>query len=229
VDLIIAAPESARAEFAGLADDFPFLWYSTHPRAQAVLDVLERDFNDREARLEALDVPRICREVEQRGRISVRESMALLHAYSRSELALAISRLDQDKGVLWLEGIGLCSIRWSESLQGKIAIWVGEAPEHRLTLAALQQIISTEEPDLSELGSSAVELLAQRSGCAVSRASIFDIEILAPGTAPAAPEIRDESPARMLRSQPRTVIRRKQSRAQYETPSFFGVEPPDDR
>jgi predicted nuclease of restriction endonuclease-like RecB superfamily len=228
VDLIIAAPESARAEFADVADDFPFLWYSNHPRAQGVLDLLERDFNDREERLGALDVPSICREVVRRGRISVRESMALLHAYSRSEVTLAVSRLDQDPGVVWLEGIGLCSHPWLQTLEVKIAIWVGEAAGQRLPLAMLNQLISSSEPDLGELGGSAVELLAQRSGCTVSRTSIFDIEVLAPGAAPAAPETPIESPARMLRTQPRRAIRRNQSRAQYETPSFFGVEPPDD-
>jgi predicted nuclease of restriction endonuclease-like RecB superfamily len=228
VDLIIAAPESARVEFADVADDFPFLWYSNHPRAQAVLDLLERDFNDREHRLGALDVPGICREVVRRGRIAVRESMALLHVYSRSEVTLAVSQLDQDPGVVWLEGIGLCSNPWLQTLEGKIATWVVEASEQRLPLAVLHQFISTEEPDLGELGGSAVELLAQRSGCIVSRSSIFDIEILAPGAAPAAPETPIESPVRMLRTQPRTAIRRKQSRAQYETPSFFEVEPTDD-
>jgi hypothetical protein len=228
VDLIIAAPESARAEFANVAADFPFLWYGTHPRAQAVLDLLERDFNDREERLGALDVPSICREVVRRGHISVRESMALLHVYSRSEVTLAVSRLDQDPDVIWLEGIGLCSNPWLQILEGKIAAWVTEASEQRLPLAVLHQFISTHEPSFSELGGTAVELLAQRSGCTVSRRSIFDIEVLAPGASPSAPEISIESPARMLRSQPRTVIRRKQSRAQYETPSFFGVEPTDE-
>jgi predicted nuclease of restriction endonuclease-like RecB superfamily len=228
VELIIAAPESARVEFADVADDFPFLWYSNHPRAQAVLDLLERDYNDREERLGALDVPDICREVVRRGRISVRETMALLHVYSRSEVTLAVSRLGQDTGVVWLEGIGLCSNPWLQTLEAKIATWVGEASGQRLPLAVLHQFISTEEPDLDELGGSAVELLAQRSGCIVSRSSIFDIEVLAPGAAPAAPETPVESPARMLRTQPRAAIRRKQSRAQYETPSFFGVEPTDD-
>jgi predicted nuclease of restriction endonuclease-like RecB superfamily len=228
VDLIIAAPESARAEFADVADDFPFLWYSNHPRAQAVLDLLERDFNDRDERLGAVDIRSLCREVVRRGRVSVRESMALLHVYSRSEVTLAVSRIGQDQSVLWLEGIGLCSTSWLQTLEGKISTWVGEASEQRLPLSVLHQLISTEETELGELGGSAVELLAQRSGCSVSRSSIFDIEVLAPGAVPAAPETPVESPARMLRPQPRTAIRRKQSRAQYETPLIFGVEPPDD-
>jgi hypothetical protein len=190
--------------------------------------LLERDFNDREERLGAVDVPSLCREVVRRGHVSVRESMAMLRVYSRSEITLAISRLGQDQSVLWLEGIGLCSTSWLQTLEGKISTWIEEASDQRLPLSVLHQLIATEEPELGELGGSAVELLAQRSGCSVSRSSIFDIDVLAPGVALAAPETPIESPARMLRPQPRTAIRRKQSRAQYETPSIFGVEPTDD-
>jgi predicted nuclease of restriction endonuclease-like RecB superfamily len=228
VDLIVAAPESARPEFADVADDFPFLWYGTHPRAQAVLDVLERDFNDRDERLGALDILRICREVELRGCIPVRETMALLHVYSRSELALAVKRFDLDLGVAWLEGIGLCSSRWRESLVTKIGTWVREASGQRLPLDLLTQLISTEESKLGELDGAAVEQLAQMSGCTVHRTGIFDTEVLADGVAPTAVEKSTESPARMLRTQPRTAVRRKQSRAQYETPSFFPIEPADE-
>ncbi|MGO8950075.1 MAG: DUF790 family protein [Ktedonobacterales bacterium] len=229
VNMIVAAPESARAEFSGLVNDFPFLWYSTHPRAQAVLEVLEREFNDRRERLAALDIAGICREVARRRCIPSRESMALLHVYSRSELALALARIPEGPGgVVWLEGIGLCSGDWCHALLAEIGKWVSGAPGQRMELTALRQLIATEVPGQGELGGPEAELLATMSGCTVLRASIFDVDVLAPGVSPEPLENPPESPARMLPTQPRTALRRKHSRAKYKTPAFFPIEPAHD-
>ncbi len=228
VDMIVAAPESAHAEFAELEDDFPFLWYAAHPSAQAILDLLERDFNDRLERLAALDIGRILLEVERRGRIPSRETMALLHVYSRSELALAVTRIQERAGILWLEGIGLCSSSWCRDVLAEIAHWVGEAPEQKMALTSLGRLISASEPLLEGLGDPEVELLATMSGCSILRTSIFDVEALAPGVDPVILEKPHPSPARMLPTQPHTSVRRKHSRAQHESLTFFPNEPEHD-
>jgi len=245
VAMIVAAPESSRGEFASLVEDFPFLWYNNRPSAQAVLDRLEQDFNDLPERLASLDALRISQEVQRRRHISPRESMALLYVYTRNELAMALAQIEQslqsqnaietsrtqdtadafERPVLtWLEGIGLCSTAWCSTLFAQVRGWVATAPEQRLTLTSLCRLIHTAEPDLVELAGPEVELLAQRAGCSLARSTIFDIEVLAPGVM-AALDNPVKLPARMLRTQPHRAMRRKQSRAQYETPSFFTVEP----
>jgi predicted nuclease of restriction endonuclease-like RecB superfamily len=251
VPIIVAAPEEARAEFASVAADFPFLWYTHHPGAQSLLDLLERDFNDLAERLAGLDTPGLWREVRQRDYIPLRESMVLLHVYTRRELAAALalagvtsSELDSMprprqvllpersksvaetaySGVWWLEGVGLCSTDWRQQTLARIRDLVTSAPEQRLTVPALCELVQRAQPELAELAAAEVELLAQLAGCTISRTTIFDAEVLGPGVAPAlAPPT--EPPARMLQTQPRRAVRRKQSRTHYETPSFFPAEP----
>jgi|SRR5579885_932861 predicted nuclease of restriction endonuclease-like RecB superfamily len=240
VAMIVAAPESARAEFASVVDDFPFLWYTNRLSVQALLDLLERDFNDFAARVAALDGARIRREVQQRGHIPPRESMALLHVYTRNELALAVAQLeslaptdpanpDGQQAIVWLEGIGLCSAAWREGLLARVRGWVSEAPEQRLPLTTLRALIVAAQPELHELAEPAVESLAELAGCTVVRTSIFEAEALAPGVTPdTAPMQQKPLPARQPsprpQAQPRRGSRRKQSRAEYETPSFFPAD-----
>jgi predicted nuclease of restriction endonuclease-like RecB superfamily len=255
VPIIVAAPEEARAEFASVAADFPFLWYTHHPSAQSLLDLLERDFNDLAERLAGLDVPALWREVRQRDYIPLRESMVLVHVYSRSELTAALELagltmselasktppgqtppLQEPKsvaeaaesggfaGVCWLEGIGLCSAEWRQRTLIRILDLVTSAPEQHLTLAGLCELVWRAQPELADLSAGGVELLAHLAGCTIARTTIFDVEVLGPGVAPVL-DPPTEPPARMLQTQPRRAVRRKQSRTHYETPSFFSAEP----
>lgn len=228
VDMIIAAPESARAEFAGLADSFPFLWYTDHPSVQTLLDLLERDYSDRDERLAAVDFERIGQEAIRRRWIPARESMALLHIYSRSELDMALAHLAAEADVRWLPGIGLCSDPWCHELLSSIATWVKEAEGGRLAVPSLAERVACWEPSLGNLADPEVEVLAQMSGCTVARSSLFEAQILAEGMVPAPMPAPESTPARMLGTQPRRAVRRKHSRSQYVSPAIFQTEPADD-
>ena len=60
VALIVAAPEDARAEFAGLDASYPFLWYRDDAiSAPAIVTAIERAYDDFPDRLAALDLPRL--------------------------------------------------------------------------------------------------------------------------------------------------------------------------
>ncbi len=82
VPLLLAAPESARAEFAALAGQLPILWYRSYLSAPALLAVLERDYNDFEARLARLDIAGIRAEVATRGRIPPAEAYRLMRCFT---------------------------------------------------------------------------------------------------------------------------------------------------
>jgi predicted nuclease of restriction endonuclease-like RecB superfamily len=248
VAMIVAAPESARAEFTSLGDTLPFLWYTHHPRAQAVLDLLEQSFNDLPERLALLDSSRIQQEVQRRGYVPVRETMALFGVYTRNELATALASVDGDlrahgwgsirqglekwaevsmeheTGLIWLAGIGLLSTFWLVTLLEKIRDWVTAAPAQALPLLTVRELILADRPILIELADSEVERLTQMAGCRVHRSSMFDAQILGPGAelVLAEPEV---PPARMLRTQPRRTVRRKESRAHNEAPSLFPIQP----
>jgi hypothetical protein len=248
---MVAAPESARAEFSAVGDTLPFLWYNHHPRAQAVLDLLEQNFNDLEGRLASLDSFGIFAEVQRRGYVPVRETMALLGVYTRNELAKALTSVDGDlrahgqgsvsqgpqdwegssnedaTSLIWLAGIGLCSRTWLVTLLERIRDWVTTAPGRALPLLTVRELIRADRPIVMELAESEVELLAQMAECRIVRSTMFDAQVLGSGAVPApdAPDAPDVPPARMLRTQPRRTVRRKESRAHNETPSLFPVEP----
>ncbi|HEY1387764.1 MAG TPA: DUF790 family protein, partial [Ktedonobacterales bacterium] len=94
VTLAIAAPESARGELGVFEGVFPLLWYTRdHIRAHELIALLDRSYDDSAQRLATLDLPRIAAEVTLRGRISPRESYALLHSYTRAELDTALRAL----------------------------------------------------------------------------------------------------------------------------------------
>jgi hypothetical protein len=248
VAIIVAAPELARAEFASLGDTLPFLWYTHHPSAQALLDLLDRYFNDLSARLASLDSYSIHEEVQRRGYIPVRETMTLLRVYTRNELATALSAVDGDlrahdqgainqgpegwegsgmkpaTGLIWLSSMGLLSNVWLAPLLDKILDQVSAAPGRALPLPRVRELILADRPVLIDLAEPEVELLTQMAGCRVVRSTMFDAQVLGPGADPV-PADSTPPPARMLRTQPRRTVRRKDSGAHDETPSLFPIQP----
>ncbi len=115
VPLILAAPESARAEFGALVGQLPVLWYREYLSAPALLALLEREYNDFDARLAALDadsIHAIQATVAARSRIPLDEAYALLRCYTRAELAATLDILgqrihhngDEDAAPRWIEG-----------------------------------------------------------------------------------------------------------------------------
>ena len=271
VTQLVAAPQSGRADFAALDPAIPVLWYANRVSAAALLALLDRAYDDFPQRLAALDPAQIRAEVQLRGCVPPTEASTLLHCYTRNELSAALAHInaqqldanspreggvavDQGAGALpptnskaagelhWLDGLGLCAASWFDTLLTRIHELVASAPTGRLSLAALGQQLARELHDISP---TSVEELASRAGLIVSRASIFDIEVLLPEAAPSpVPEASaaaassplatpsgaaPTSPRRVQSAQPRGSVRRKQQQKPahptYTTTSIFSFIP----
>lgn len=226
VAMVVAAPESARAELGALEASFPVLWY-TRDRlsAQALLDLLARVYDDTAVRLAALNVPALVAEVARRGYIPVRESYTLLRVYTRNELEAALHRLAESAGrdaPMWVEGIGLCAPAWLEALAERLTVAVRGAVDGRLALSEAQALL-TSEAKLGHAPEAAVEALAGRAGLRMARVSIFEAYVLAPDAGPVS--VAPEQPVRPAsRAQPRPSARRRVHRPAYETHSFIPGE-----
>lgn len=282
VPQVVAAPESGRADFAALDPSIPVLWYGNRVSAASLLALLDRSYDDFVQRLATLDTAQIRAEVQTRGWVAPAEAFALLHCYTRSELAAALAHLnaarqpdpgvphapthahggaaitagrsrgdgdlptqneDGENEVHWLDGLGLCSAPWLAVLLARICAQVESASGGRLTLAALTELLASEMRELRNASPAAVEALAARAGLTVSRASIFDVEILSPqagaASAPHAPGIAAPLPAPAHAAsppsspgqspQPRGSVRRKQQQKPpqpaYTTTSIFSFIP----
>lgn len=232
VALVVAAPESARAEFAGLRDDFPLLWYANAVSAHALLTVLQRRYDDLEQRFATLDVASVAREVTLRGCVPPTESLALLHIYSRNEIGAALARVGDAQGIRWLDAVGLCAEVWLTATLAHVHEWVCAAPGERITFAALQERISAEVPAIARSGAGAVETLAGLAGLHIVRASLFEADVVTAAAllaqsiaAPATPPAQE---TRGRRAQPRVATRRKQQQnhegTAFATSSFFSSE-----
>ncbi len=189
--LVVAAPVSSRAEFAGLDDAFPFLWYRDNGAINAaqLVTVIERAYDDFAARLAALDLPRIRAEVTMRGRIPPTESMALLHCYTRDELAATRKLLTGDASdhtsgdISWIDGVGLCSARWRAEVVSRLLATVRAAPGGQLALANLRDALNASETgDPGDFTDEATEALARMAGAAVNRESLFAVMVCLPET-----------------------------------------------
>ncbi len=215
VALFVAAPQSAREEFAALGGRVPLLWYAHTVSAQAVLTALEHVYDDWPRRLARLDVAVALAKVARRGRIAVPESFALLGCYTRAEFAEAVRRLtvaggDAAATVEWVEGVGLCSGAWiAEATRAAHALVAG-SPESRLALDAFAEGLRSALPALPDASPTLAEALALRVGLVVERGSMFDALVAMPGAPPAASaETESATPARKV--QPRRSSRRKHS------------------
>lgn len=234
VALALAAPEAARAEFAAFERDFPILWYKDTVSAEALLALLDRSYNDLDARLAHLDLAAIVAEVSARGCIPSVESMALLRCYSRAELARALELLQRHARDTnapapdWLDGLGLCSPAWLASLLDGVHHVVSAADEQRMPLAALVVALSRLLPGhlAGSVTESAAEALIRRAGLQVMRTSIFDAMVYAGEASIPAPSPAATSP-KPPRTQPRRGSRRTHTRAtSYTTQSVFPPEQP---
>ena len=233
VALALAAPQSARAEFVAFERDFPILWYKDSVSAEALLALLDRSYNDLEARLVRLAPASIIAEITARGYISPVESMALLRCYSRDETARALDLLRRyahstsEPAPEWLDGIGLCSPGWLASLMSGIQQAVMDAKQQRLPLAELVAVVAARlTGNAVAVTESSVEALARRAGLGIMRTSIFDAEVYA-GDAPIPGAHPDAAPPNALATQPRRRPRRTHTRTSaYTTQSIFPPEQP---
>ncbi|MGH2517910.1 MAG: DUF790 family protein, partial [Ktedonobacterales bacterium] len=230
VALVLAAPESARAEFAALDRDFPILWYKDTVSAEALLALLDREYDDLDVRLGQVDAASIAAEADLRGVILPAESMALLRCYSRAEFTRALALLQAhadatgDPAPEWVDGAGLCSPAWLADLLGVLREMVRVAEGQHLALAGLAAAIAARVPGAAS--EDTAERLARRAGLHVVRTSIFDADVRVEDSPladspPAVPSLR--SPA----TQPRPRSRRTHTgTTSYSTQSIFPPERP---
>ncbi|MGZ3677400.1 MAG: DUF790 family protein [Ktedonobacterales bacterium] len=234
---VVAAPEPARADFAALDPTIPVLWYANRVSAAALLGLLDRAYDDFAQRVAALDAAQIRAEVQMRGCVPLTEAFALLHCYTRSELAAALDHINEAppdnaiQSLQWIDGLGLCSPPWLATLLDRIRECVESAADGRLSLTALTERIAGDVAELRDASPASIELLAAEAGLAVSRASIFEVEILSPHAAPdSTPASTAPAVTRAGQSpQPRGSVRRKQQQKPlqpaYTATSIFSFIP----
>ncbi|MGZ3639904.1 MAG: hypothetical protein ACXVCX_18890, partial [Ktedonobacterales bacterium] len=105
------------------------------------------------------------------------------------------------------------------------------AADGRLSLTALTERIAGDVAELRDASPASIELLAAEAGLAVSRASIFEVEILSPHAAPdSTPASTAPAVTRAGQSpQPRGSVRRKQQQKPlqpaYTATSIFSFIP----
>jgi hypothetical protein len=232
VPLILAVPESARADFAALPASIAPLWYQEYLSARALVELLEREYNDFTTRLAALDTEAVCAEVARSGRIPSVESYALLRCYTRSEVTQTVALLAANaaEAPLWVEGVGLCSPAWYSKLLTDLRDLVAWMPDAHMPLAALAARVRAAWPDLCDVTDATVEALAPRAGLRVSRSSLFEADVtLAEATSQQLegqldathPRSGMSGSERVRTAQPRRNAKRKQTGPSYTTASIF--------
>jgi predicted nuclease of restriction endonuclease-like RecB superfamily len=225
VDLIVAAPEDARAALASLESAFPWLWFRRRLSAQALVNLLQARFDDFAARRAAVPAGAVLDEVERRGWLPAQECAALLHTYGRSEMAQVADDLAQAarregrEPLILVEGVGLASPGWLARIGSEIAVWLGEAggsiilDDVAARLGALVPGLAVHD-DVSALA----ESLVRAAGFEVVRTSLFEPYVVSrdaveQGSGPLAVS---RSTARS--TQPRTARRRTQGKGRSATP-----------
>jgi predicted nuclease of restriction endonuclease-like RecB superfamily len=228
VDIVVAAPEAARAEFAPLAGDLPLLWYRTAVGATALLATIDHAYDDFADRLAQLDFERIRREVQDRGCVAPTEALAMLHCYSRGEQARILklwprrAGAGSDDAPVWVDGVGLCAPGWLANMLDQVRRAVLRAPTGRLPFAELAGASDTP----GTMSEGALETLVRMAGLRVARSSLFAAEAVAPNAAEdddaaaEAPQRQAPTPKMPRAAQPRRSARRTQ-RETMTTPSLF--------
>lgn len=229
VSLIVAAPEAARAEYEGVAADFPLLWYRAYLGARPLLALLDRAFDDLERRLASTDFPALLETVAERRVIPDAEALALLRVYSRNERAAAMARLSETATAAgqpapeWVEGVGLCSHAWLETVVAWLRDRVAAADGSQVALPALALELFGAFPLLGAADTAGAESLARRAGLRLARPSLFETIVTLDGHLH-----ETDSPPETLHSahatQPRRGVRRKQHDKPYATHSLFEPE-----
>lgn len=188
VALIVAAPEAARAELAGVESSFPLLWYRDHVSAQALINLLEARYDDFDERRASVQAAEVLDEVGARGLLPWGECAGVLRTYSRTELLVVVEDIVQHASAhdiappRLIEGVGLAAASWLDRARAAIGRWVDASGEQGLALAALAER-ATEPPDElvhQDIGLSGAEALAGAAGFAVVRASIFEPRVVRP-------------------------------------------------
>lgn len=213
VALVVAAPDAAKGELAGVAETIPVLWYRNRVSAEGLLGLLERAYDDRARRMASLDPARVLDELQRRGRIPPAEAYAALRCYTRNEVAEALGRLraaaneSDAQPAVWIEGIGLCGAGWVTTASERLRELVERAEDGRVALAEAQKQLA-EALETGDVPEAAVEALARAARLMVVRESIFDAYIAREGAAQSS-EAAGSGVVGVKRTQPRGRSRRK--------------------
>lgn len=229
VSLIVAVPAAVKAEYDALAADFPLLGYGSYLGARALLDLMDRTFDDLEQRLASIDFHHLLARVTERQMISEDEALALLRVYSRNERATAMTRLlDAARAAgaappEWVDGVGLCDGSWIDTVAAWLRERVAAREGSQLALAALAEDARRSQPPLAAISLAGMESLARRAGLTLARPSLFEIIVtLAGGLEPIDSPV--EPPRSAQSAQPRRGVRRTHHKDVYATHSLFEPE-----
>jgi predicted nuclease of restriction endonuclease-like RecB superfamily len=219
-DLLVVAPEDARAAFRALEGVVPCVWYTRRATARQLLAALTEHWDDFAERRTSSSTHDVLDDLENRGVLPAAELNVKLHVYDRTELARVVEELtatSQAHGTLnptLVDGLGLVSPRWLEGARARIdyALARQSAP---VSPGALADRLTGDLPELrlaSDL-ETAVEALALICGFEVDRSDLFHPVIRPPGIpfdseAAHASRSADSHPKR---AQPREARRRRQN------------------
>lgn len=235
VNLLVAAPESAREAFATLVGEMPVVWYRVNIGAPALLAAVDLAYDDFTARLASLDLARIGAEVERRGRVAPVEAMTLLRCYSRNELGHVLNAWEHtsEHPAEWVDGIGLCAPGWLDDVLDALRWIVLRAPAGRIGLHELAAAVGEHLGAAVAISDEMAEALAVRAGLHSNRSSLFAAEVMA--SVAEEPERAENGGVKALArgagakraTQPRPSARRKE-RVKVVTPSLFLPRDPKD-
>ena len=183
-DILLAIPTEARGAFASLASDFPIVEYEGQLSATELLKVLRAHIDDFAQRLAAIDCASVQQQVLQAQWIPERQCFALLHCYSRSELARAAREIVSNV-IAFTPGVGLYNTNWLEHLALSFVEWLGENGRQSVPLADALQACRARWPVLAQADDAGLEaLLSLWPSIQVRRSSIFE-PVVALANAPA--------------------------------------------
>ena len=125
-DLVLAVPREASPAFAGIAKDFPIVFYHNQLSATELLHVLRLRYDDAGVRLSQIDVQDVRKRIQSEILIPERACYTLLHCYRRSELIQAAG-LITGEGIKFVPGIGFYLIDSLEQLRSSFVEWLDES------------------------------------------------------------------------------------------------------
>ncbi len=153
---------------------YPVIFYKNSLRATEVVSLLQREFDDREGRLEQVGQGREFLEalLTESGFVTEKQLYNLLKVYNKSELRAALQKLALSPS--YIENYGLCSPAYFES--ARVALQAAlPTPTARLELEAaaevLKQAALPADPDQLEA------LILHLPGLQVARPSLFELYV----------------------------------------------------
>lgn len=174
-DLVLAIPREAREAFAGIAQDFPIVYYHDQLSITDMLQLLRSRYDDFASRLARIEPAAVLVQVRRAGIVPEQACYPLLHCYRHAELQRAAELVvEGTDDCAFVAGLGLYQRGWSERVRHAFHEWLrarGEA-----TLSDVASELAQRWPVLQESGVATVEtLLGLWPEIRIRRSSIFDV------------------------------------------------------